>query len=153
MEENPQYVVDHESEDSLWKFVTEDNGDSYNGCHFWSNFEIGSIKFLRSQAYLDYFNYLDREGGFFYERWGDAPVHSLGVAMFLKKSEVHFFNDIGYRHEPFMHCPPSLQVNRKCHCDPGQNFGKAWSTDCCNVLTHLLKIWKDSAAQPAGLMC
>jgi hypothetical protein len=36
------------------------------------SFEIGSLQFLRSQAYLDYFNYLDKAGGFSYERWGDA---------------------------------------------------------------------------------
>ena len=32
------------------------------------------MRFLRSQAYIDYFNYLDQAGGFYYERWGDAPV-------------------------------------------------------------------------------
>lgn len=29
-----------------------------------------------------------RQGGFFWERWGDAPVHTLAAAMFLGKSEV-----------------------------------------------------------------
>ena len=29
-----------------------------------------------------------REGGFFLERWGDAPVHSLGAALFLNRSQV-----------------------------------------------------------------
>lgn len=38
-----------------------------------------------SQAY---FEHLDHTGGFFYERWGDAPVHSLAAAMFLNASEV-----------------------------------------------------------------
>lgn len=45
---------------------------------------------------MDYFNYLDKAGGFFYERWGDAPVHSIAAALFLKKEELHFFNEIGY---------------------------------------------------------
>lgn len=35
-----------------------------------------------------YFEHLDHSGGFFYERWGDAPVHSLAAAMFLNASEV-----------------------------------------------------------------
>ncbi len=35
-----------------------------------------------------YFEHLDRVGGFFYERWGDAPVHSLAAAMFLNATEV-----------------------------------------------------------------
>ncbi|KAJ2296141.1 alpha-1,2-mannosyltransferase ktr1, partial [Coemansia sp. RSA 2705] len=71
---------------NLMEFVTDKDGD-YNRCHFWSNFEIASLDFMRSDQYLAYFDYLDRAGGFFYERWGDAPVHSLGVSMFLNKNE------------------------------------------------------------------
>jgi hypothetical protein len=39
-----------------------------------------------------------KEGGFFYERWGDAPVHSLAAALFLKPEEIHFFQDIGCKY-------------------------------------------------------
>jgi alpha 1,2-mannosyltransferase len=71
---------------------------------------------------MTYFDYLDKAGGFFYERWGDAPVHSIAVAMFLKPEEVHFFNDIGYRHNPFQHCPTGGPFIGKCYCDPKDNF-------------------------------
>ena len=50
---------------------------------------------------MDYFDHLDKAGGFYYERWGDAPVHSIGAALFARKDQIHFFDDIGYRHEPF----------------------------------------------------
>lgn len=50
---------------------------------------------------MDYFEYLDKAGGFYYERWGDAPVHSIAAALFARKDQIHFFQDIGYRHEPF----------------------------------------------------
>lgn len=95
------------------------DGDAYNGCHFWSNFEIASFGFFRSEAYEKYFAFLDRKGGFYYERWGDAPVHSLAVSLFLDKDRVHFFEDIGYEHPPFMHCPrsPSRQVQCKCNAE------------------------------------
>lgn len=72
---------------------------------------------------------MDSKGGFFYERWGDAPVHSLAVAMMLKTSEVHFFNDIGYKHNPLMHCPDQPWANKKCSCDEKQNFGKLLPRD------------------------
>ena len=50
------------------------------------------IKLSRTpQAYEEYFKYLDRTGGFFYERWGDAPVHSLGAVMLLNSSQVRPF--------------------------------------------------------------
>ena len=33
--------------------------------------------------------------GFHYERWGDAPVHSYGLAMSLRKDQALQFTDIG----------------------------------------------------------
>lgn len=100
-------------------YFKRSDGD-YNLCHFWSNFEIGSFKFLRSPEYQAYFDYLDRQGGFFYERWGDAPIHSLAVGMFLSKEQVAYFEDIGYRHNPFAHCPVDSQWRRdnNCACNP-----------------------------------
>ncbi|KAI7858559.1 nucleotide-diphospho-sugar transferase [Circinella umbellata] len=118
MKEHPQFIP----EKNLLRFVTEDKGKTYNLCHFWSNFEIADLNFLRSPEYSAYFDYLDQAGGFFYERWGDAPVHSIAVAMFLNKTEVHFFDDIGYRHDPFMHCPLDRNVQKKCHCNVDDNF-------------------------------
>lgn len=43
-------------------------GEIYNMCHFWSNFEIARLDFFRSQAYEDFFNMMDRSGGFWMER-------------------------------------------------------------------------------------
>jgi alpha 1,2-mannosyltransferase len=62
----------------------------------WSNFEIADLDFWRSPAYMAYFEYLDSKGGFYYERWGDAPVHSLAAALLLPKDKLHFFAPIGY---------------------------------------------------------
>ncbi|RUP45559.1 nucleotide-diphospho-sugar transferase [Jimgerdemannia flammicorona] len=58
-------------------------------------------------------------------RWGDAPVHSIAAAIFLDPSEIHFFNDIGYRHNPFMHCPQERELQLKCHCNADNNFACA----------------------------
>ncbi|KAI5190027.1 alpha 1,2-mannosyltransferase [Nematocida minor] len=103
---------------SLHRFITDEMFTRYNMCHFWSNFEIGDFSFFRSKKYGLYFDYLDRSGGFFYERWGDAPVHSIAASLFLNKSEIHYFEDIGYTHPPFTHCPkPSLQKS-SCSCTP-----------------------------------
>jgi alpha 1,2-mannosyltransferase len=113
-------------------FLSDDGGESYNLCHFWSNFEIADLDFWRGEAYSKFFEYLDEQGGFYYERWGDAPVHSIGAALFAKKEQIHFFNDIGYRHEPFQHCPQGdLNAKGKCWCDPGQNFDYEWYS-CLN---------------------
>jgi hypothetical protein len=49
------------------------------------------MEFWRREAYDAYFNYLDRAGGFFYERWGDAPVHSIGLGLFEDASKIHWW--------------------------------------------------------------
>lgn len=119
MKEHPEYV----DPNNFMSFISDDGGSTYNGCHFWSNFEIGKLSLWNSQAYLDYFTYLDKAGGFFYERWGDAPVHSIAVSLFLDKEKIHFFDDIGYYHVPFNNCPVDKEVRiaNKCSCNPNED--------------------------------
>ena len=45
-------------------------GEKYNMCHFWSNFEIARLDFFRSKEYEDFFNMTDRSGGFWMGRVG-----------------------------------------------------------------------------------
>lgn len=89
---------------------------AYNLCHFWSNFEIGDLSFFRSQEYLDFFNFLSNTGGFYYERWGDAPVHSIAAALLLDRDEIHHFEDIGYTHVPFFSFPQGKQIKKYKRC-------------------------------------
>ncbi|KAK9469216.1 glycolipid 2-alpha-mannosyltransferase-domain-containing protein [Lipomyces arxii] len=118
--EHPEYV--HPNNAMAW--LTENSrpnhnvlANGYSTCHFWSNFEIGDMDFFRSKAYDSYFDYLDQAGGFFYERWGDAPVHSIALGLFLDKSKIHWFKDIGYLHQPYYNCPASP----KCRgCEAGK---------------------------------
>jgi mannosyltransferase len=44
------------------------DGDFWNFCHYWSNFEIADLDFFRGKDYRDFFHYLDRSGGFYFER-------------------------------------------------------------------------------------
>lgn len=43
-------------------------GEKYNMCHFWSNFEIAKLSWFRSKEYEDFFQMMDRSGGFWMER-------------------------------------------------------------------------------------
>ncbi|KAI9720987.1 MAG: alpha-1,2-mannosyltransferase (Kre5) [Chrysothrix sp. TS-e1954] len=89
----------------------------YNMCHFWSNFEIARLDWFRSKEYEDFFNIMDRSGGFWMERWGDAPIHSLAAGALLSPKEVHYFRDIGYRHTTIQHCPANAPA-RQIDADP-----------------------------------
>ena len=98
--------------------------NGYSTCHFWSNFEIADMDFWRSPAYEAYFEHLDRAGGFFYERWGDAPVHTIALGLFEDSSKIHWFKDIGYQHIPFFNCPNSPKCSG---CIKGRlTDGEAW---------------------------
>ncbi|KAJ6624188.1 glycosyltransferase family 15 protein [Mycena sp. CBHHK59/15] len=112
---HPQYIAD----DNAMAYLSDDGGETYNLCHFWSNFEIADMSFWRGEAYQAFFAFLEAKGGFYYERWGDAPVHSIAAALFAPRHRLHFFSDIGYRHEPFQHCPQSAAEYERgrCTCD------------------------------------
>ncbi|KAL8672643.1 MAG: hypothetical protein Q9168_002884 [Polycauliona sp. 1 TL-2023] len=144
MNEHPEHIA----KDNGMEFLSNDGGETYNHCHFWSNFEIGNLNWLRSQAYSDFFQRLDKDGGFFYERWGDAPVHSIAAGLLLKKDEIHFFNDIAYYHVPFTHCPTGeeYRLKRKCHCNPKDNFDwKGYS--CTSRFFDMNKLEKPAGYQ------
>ncbi|KAJ7774840.1 glycosyltransferase family 15 protein [Mycena metata] len=119
IEEYPQFI---EPQNSM-EFVSNDGGIKYNLCHYWSNFEIADMNFWRGEAYTTFFEYLEEKGGFYYERWGDAPVHSIAASLFARRDQIHFFRDIGYRHENFQHCPSGDQWSQgRCACDPQDSF-------------------------------
>ncbi|POY70300.1 hypothetical protein BMF94_6699 [Rhodotorula taiwanensis] len=137
IDRHPQYLP----EQNLMEWISPDQGKTYNRCHFWSNFEIADLDFFRGEAYSRYFDHLDRAGGFSYERWGDAPIHSIAAALFMKRDQVHWFHDLGYRHEPFQHCPQSAKD--RCACDPRsqQNFESHWYS-CTPKYKELQPDWK-----------
>ncbi|CDK26682.1 unnamed protein product [Kuraishia capsulata CBS 1993] len=115
----------------MYEFIArEDN--TYNLCHFWSNFEIANLDFYRDEKYERFFNALDWAGGFFYERWGDAPVHTIAVAMLLKAEEVHVFQDISYTHTVAETCPldDGMRHERRCVCNPHTDFSWKSKNSC-----------------------
>ncbi|KAG1756744.1 glycosyltransferase family 15 protein [Suillus paluster] len=130
---HPQYVA----RDNSMDFISDNAGDTYNMCHFWSNFEIADMDFWRGEAYTKFFEYLEATGGFYYERWGDAPVHSIAAALFARKDQIHFFKDIGYKHAEFAHCPQGKQWREgHCSCDPNDNFDFAQNS----CLRHFMRL-------------
>ncbi|CCH43402.1 Alpha-1,2 mannosyltransferase KTR1 [Wickerhamomyces ciferrii] len=138
-EKHPDYIA----KDNTIGFITMDNEETFNMCHFWSNFEIGDLDFLRSKQYEEYFQHLDSKGGFFYERWGDAPIHTFAVAYMLNKEELHYFDNTGYYHVPHTQCPKTTEKREelRCICSPGKDYN--WGNrDSC--LPH----YYDSIGEP-----
>ncbi|MBW0470503.1 hypothetical protein O181_010218 [Austropuccinia psidii MF-1] len=122
---NPGSMATNNSLEFILADPSKGMESDYNLCHFWSNFELADMRFWRSPIYEKFFDHIDQSGGIFYERWGDAPIHSIAAALFLKKEQIHQWDDIGYYHHPFTHCPSDIKrfhLNGKCFCEPSESF-------------------------------
>jgi hypothetical protein len=53
------------------------------GTIFYNNFEIVAMELVRSQRYIKYLTEIDRDGGIFRFRWGDAPIKTLAAQLFV----------------------------------------------------------------------
>ncbi|CCD24207.1 putative mannosyltransferase NDAI_0C05480 [Naumovozyma dairenensis CBS 421] len=125
VKKNPNYLNPNGAFDWLKENAQKpenfETAKGYSTCHFWTNFEITNLDFLRSEAYEKYMDHLENSNGFYYERWGDAPVRSIALALFLDKSRIHWFRDIAYNHNPYTNCPKCPEGSMRCdgRCKPG----------------------------------
>jgi hypothetical protein len=112
-------------------------------CSVWTNFEVGAFSVFRSAEYASFFDHLDRAGGMFYERWGDAPVHTQGVFLFSQKKQIHRFKDIGYGHDKFYQWPMSQDI--ACHIEDPKLIEHRKNVKYSSACT---KQWDEFMAQP-----
>lgn len=123
----PEYVSDNNSEE----FITDDGGETFNMCHFWSNFEVGDMDFYRSQTYEDFFAWIDYSGGIYYERWGDAPIHTMAMSLLLDKDKLYYVDNTGYFHNPNGQCPRDRETLDRLNCDCASEFDYNWLPESC----------------------
>jgi alpha 1,2-mannosyltransferase len=116
-------VKAHATAQGLWPAVERewgikpDHGMS-RACHYWNNFEVTRIDFFRGKEYQALFDHLDKSGGFFYERWGDAPIRTMALILLAKQSEVIQFEEVGYQHPWWYKCPAVCRGRDTCATDP-----------------------------------
>lgn len=88
----------------LLNYFIEDNS-RYNGCHFWSNFEVARTDLWGSELYLSFFNHLDKSGGFFYERyrlWFLILKKDGVMLLFIRCSSEWHFRRVKYMNLPIL---------------------------------------------------
>ena len=67
---------------------------------YYNNFEVSALSLWRSTDYQHYIEYVDSFGRHLLsDRWGDAPIKSLAVALFVPSTKIHQFRDIVYKHQ------------------------------------------------------
>ena len=67
---------------------------------FYNNFEISHASVWTSSKFTAWFQAVQAARGIYTTRWGDAPIRTLAVSMFVDPKRVHRFSDIGYTHAP-----------------------------------------------------
>ena len=90
--------------EATWKYIEQFNITPVfhkwpKGLCFFNNFELSELTFWKSKEYKHYVDYVDKLGGIYYYRWGDAPIKSIGVSLFMRNDKLHWFRDINYTHK------------------------------------------------------
>ncbi|CCD23381.1 putative mannosyltransferase NDAI_0B03470 [Naumovozyma dairenensis CBS 421] len=127
-EEGMKYLIS-KAQSKIPIFEDKFDEEEFNLCHFWSNFEIARLDVFDNDVYNSYFQYLESYGGFWSERWGDAPIHSLGLGLTLNLEDVHYFRDIGYRHSILQHCPKNYEKEKDENDIPYYEFDSQYKRD------------------------
>jgi len=70
---------------------------------FYNNFEVVDLAFQRSQ--FEFLDWIDKNGGIYRHRWGDAIIRTLTVYLFSNSSRIRFYDNIGYHHYRRYRCP------------------------------------------------
>ncbi|CAF0839990.1 unnamed protein product [Didymodactylos carnosus] len=90
----------------------------YNMDIMYNNFAVIKTDLWQQPQILNFLTYIDRLGGIYKYRWGDAPIHTLIISQFLKRNEIVRFRDIGYFHKREYVCP----YTTKLVCNPKDYF-------------------------------
>lgn len=127
IEENPTDV----NENNMIDFISDDKGETFNTCQFRANFEVGDLRFFRSEKYRKLAEFFDDKNGIYYEGWDESTFHTLGVALLEDRHKIQFFNNIGYNDragDNLKSCPfdQSIRLGTNCACDPLDDI--TWDT-------------------------
>ena len=73
----------------------------YDGRGYYNNFHITKISFWMEPRVHAFLSYLDRIGGGYKHRWGDACLQSAAIQIFMPEEKVYKFTDWAYEHATF----------------------------------------------------
>jgi len=107
-----QYVLDRKIAPTFLKKFLKDG--KWDQSIFYTNFEISDLNFWRSKQYQDFFNYIDQAKGIYMHRWGDAPIHTFAISIFIPERRTHRFGDIHYQHQGFINSPFKNYFRKRC---------------------------------------
>ena len=85
--------------EGLWEFVNDIYPNRIpEGMMFYTNFELGKVDWFLTSSYMEFYNNIDKSGGIYTKRWGDAPIKFLGINLFMKKENIKPVTGFTYQH-------------------------------------------------------
>lgn len=92
--DNPKVI------EGLWETVNKMVPENLieEGMMFYTNFELGKVSWFLTNKYMEFYNKLERTGGFYTKRWGDAPIKFLGVNLFMDSKHIIPVRGFTYQH-------------------------------------------------------
>lgn len=66
---------------------------------YYTNFEICDLEWFRGDEWQGFMTAIDRAGGIWSKRWGDAPIRYIGVQALLGDAQIRQFREIHYFHQ------------------------------------------------------
>jgi hypothetical protein len=91
--DNPKVI------EGLWEFVKESYPNNIpEGMMFYTNFELGKVDWFLTSPYMEFYNKIDKSGGIYTKRWGDAPIKFLGVNLFMPQENIQPVTGFTYQH-------------------------------------------------------
>ncbi len=75
-----------------------------------TNFAIANVSLFRDHSLMRaWLHKVDRNGGIYRHRWGDAPIHTLAVTQFLEPDQIVQLRYFGYMHRTEYVCPRGIE--------------------------------------------
>lgn len=65
---------------------------------YYTNFHMARTQLWSSEPMRGALQCVDRNGGIYKKRWGDAPIHTLLLPAYLQPNQIHRFTDFAYQH-------------------------------------------------------
>lgn len=128
---HPNYLAD---------FVSDDHGETFNGCQFRTGFEVGDLSFFRGEKYQRMSKKLVEQNGIYYEMWDDSSIRTMGVVLLEDRKNIHFLHGVGYadlnKKRQLRQCPMELDSRMRKHCTCNALDDITWDATSCLSLFY-----------------
>ena len=85
--------------------------EALRNCEFYTNVEMGSMKFLKdSTGYHDFMSFIDESGAFLSEDFSDSTYRTAGVVLFAGLRSIYHFEPLSFSHNGFFQVPSDSSV-------------------------------------------